>query len=63
MPDPVPDRDLPRRHLDDDPDAFTEVVRVHRHRLWAVAVSMLLGREDAADAVQEAMLSAYPSAQ
>ncbi|SBW29173.1 ECF subfamily RNA polymerase sigma-24 factor [Candidatus Protofrankia californiensis] len=56
------DRELLRRHVDGDPDAFTELVRAHSNRAWAVALGMLRDREDAADAVQEAMLSAYRGA-
>jgi RNA polymerase sigma-70 factor (ECF subfamily) len=52
------DRDLLRRHLAGDPDAFAALVRIHGDRMWAVAVSMLRDREDAAGAVQEAVLSA-----
>ncbi len=56
------DRELLRRHVDGDPDAFAELVRAHGNRAWAVALGMLRNREDAADAVQEAMLSAYRGA-
>ncbi|ONH37866.1 RNA polymerase sigma factor SigM [Protofrankia sp. BMG5.30] len=56
------DRALLRRHVDGDPDAFTELVRAHSGRAWAVALGMLRDRDDAADAVQEAMLSAYRGA-
>ncbi|WP_322768303.1 RNA polymerase sigma factor SigM [Frankia sp. Cr1] len=56
------DRDLLRRHLDGDPDAFAALVRAHGNRMWTVAVGMLRDREDAADTVQEAMLCAYRGA-
>src|SRR5262249_39390534 len=39
-----------------------ELVRRHRDRLWAVALRTLGDREEAADAVQEALLSAFRSA-
>jgi RNA polymerase sigma-70 factor (ECF subfamily) len=52
------DAELLRRHLAGDPDAFGLVVRRHSDRAWAVAIGMLRDREDAADAVQEAMLAA-----
>jgi RNA polymerase sigma-70 factor (ECF subfamily) len=52
------DQDLLRRHLAGDPDAFAALVRAHGDRMWAVAVSMLRDRDDAAGAVQEAVLSA-----
>lgn len=53
------DRDLLTAHADGDPDAFGELVRRHRDRLWAVAVRTLGDREEAADALQEALVSAY----
>lgn len=45
-----------------DPDAFGELVRRHGDRLWAVALRTLGDREEAADAVQDAWLSAYRKA-
>ena len=45
-----------------DPDAFAEIVRRHRDRLWAVALRTLGDREDAADALQDALLSAHRAA-
>lgn len=56
------DRELLRRHVAGDPDAFGELVRRHRDRLWAVAIRTLGDREEAADAVQDALISAYRSA-
>lgn len=56
------DRALLRAHLDGDPDAFGELVRRHRDRLWAVAVRTLGDPEDASDAVQNALVSAYRNA-
>lgn len=56
------DQDLLARHIDGDPDAFGEIVRRHRDRLWAVALRTLGDREEAADAVQDALVSAYRSA-
>ena len=58
----VDDAGLLRAHVRGDRDAFGELVRRHRDRLWAVALRTLADREDAADAVQEALLSAYRSA-
>ncbi|WP_239394746.1 RNA polymerase sigma factor SigM [Frankia sp. CiP3] len=52
------DQELLRRHAAGDPEAFAALVQAHGNRLWTVAVCMLRDREDAADAVQEAMLSA-----
>ncbi|WP_031484657.1 RNA polymerase sigma factor SigM [Streptomyces bicolor] len=56
------DQDLLARHVDGDPDAFGEIVRRHRDRLWAVALRTLGDREEAADAVQDALVSAYRAA-
>lgn len=53
------DADLLAAHVAGDPDAFAELVRRHRDRLWAVALRTVADREEAADAVQEALLSAY----
>jgi RNA polymerase sigma-70 factor, ECF subfamily len=53
------DRALLAAHVAGDGDAFAELVRRHRDRLWAVALRTTGDREDAADALQEALLSAY----
>lgn len=60
--DGVSDQDLLARHVKGDPDAFGELVRRHRDRLWAVALRTLGDREEAADAVQDALVSAYRAA-
>jgi RNA polymerase sigma-70 factor (ECF subfamily) len=57
-----PDDALLRAHVAGDPDAFAELVRRHRDRLWAVALRTLGDREEAADAVQDALLSAHRAA-
>ncbi|MCH0564404.1 MULTISPECIES: RNA polymerase sigma factor SigM [unclassified Streptomyces] len=56
------DSDLLARHVAGDKDAFGEIVRRHRDRLWAVALRTLGDREEAADAVQDALVSAYRAA-
>ncbi|WP_328748724.1 RNA polymerase sigma factor SigM [Streptomyces sp. NBC_00285] len=56
------DQDLLARHVAGDHDAFGEIVRRHRDRLWAVALRTLGDREEAADAVQDALVSAYRAA-
>ncbi|MFE3882638.1 RNA polymerase sigma factor SigM [Streptomyces lydicus] len=56
------DADLLALHVKGDPDAFGEIVRRHRDRLWAVALRTLGDREEAADAVQDALVSAYRAA-
>jgi RNA polymerase sigma-70 factor (ECF subfamily) len=56
------DRALVAAHVAGDPQAFTTLVHRHRDRLWAVALRTLGDREEAADALQDALLSAYRSA-
>jgi len=56
------DEKLLRAHVDGDPDAFAELFRRHRDRLWAVAVRTVSDREEAADALQDALLSAHRAA-
>jgi RNA polymerase sigma-70 factor (ECF subfamily) len=53
------DAELLKRHVDGDPEAFGELFRRHQERLWAVAIRTLADPEDAADALQEAMISAF----
>ena len=53
------DATLLRAHVAGDADAFAELVRRHRDRLWAVALRTTGDPEEAADAVQEALLSAF----
>ncbi|MFF1280198.1 RNA polymerase sigma factor SigM [Streptomyces sp. NPDC058299] len=60
--DGASDKDLLARHVEGDPEAFGEIVRRHRDRLWAVALRTLGDREEAADAVQDALVSAYRAA-
>jgi len=56
---PDPDVELLRRHVDGDPAAFADLFRAHAGYLWSVAYRLLHDAEDAADVVQEAMLSAH----
>ncbi|WP_328463970.1 RNA polymerase sigma factor SigM [Actinoplanes sp. NBC_00393] len=56
------DAELIRAHVDGDPEAFAELVRRHRDRLWAVALRTVGDREEAADAVQDALLNAHRNA-
>ena len=56
------DKALLSAHLAGDADAFGELVRRHRDRLWAVALRTLGNPDDAADAVQNALVSAYRGA-
>ena len=39
------DKELLARHVAGDPDAFAELVRRHRDRLWRVAMRTLSDRE------------------
>ncbi|MFE2496727.1 RNA polymerase sigma factor SigM [Streptomyces scopuliridis] len=56
------DQDLLSAHVAGHPHAFGELVRRHRDRLWAVALRTLGDREEAADAVQDALVSAFRAA-
>jgi RNA polymerase sigma-70 factor (ECF subfamily) len=56
------DRALLAAHLDGDPRAFDDLVRRHRQRMWAVALRTLGEPEEAADAVQDACVSAFRAA-
>ncbi|GAB4056397.1 RNA polymerase sigma factor SigM [Catellatospora paridis] len=60
--DPRTDEELLAAHAAGEPDAFGVLFRRHRDRLWAVALRTTNDREDAADALQEAMLSAHRAA-
>ncbi len=53
------DAELLRAHVEGDPTAFGELFLRHRDRLWAVALRTMRNREDAADALQDAMVSAF----
>jgi RNA polymerase sigma-70 factor (ECF subfamily) len=53
------DADLLRMHIEGDPDAFGQLFERHRDRLWAVAIRTLGDPEEAADALQDAMISAF----
>src|SRR5580692_9600119 len=53
------DHELLRRHVAGDAEAFGELFRRHRDRLWAVALRTVCDPEEAADALQDAMISAF----
>jgi RNA polymerase sigma-70 factor, ECF subfamily len=53
------DADLLARHVAGDPEAFGDLFLRHKDRLWAVAIRTLSDPEDAADALQDAMISAF----
>ena len=56
------DRRLLADHIAGDPDAFSTLVRRHRDRLWAVAIRTLGDPEEAADALQDGLISAFRGA-
>lgn len=60
--DDTRDRALLAAHVAGDDAAFGTLVALHRDRLFAVAVRTLGDREEAADAVQDALVSAYRGA-
>src|SRR6476660_8710006 len=53
------DRELVRLHVEGHPDAFGELFRRHRDRMWAVALRTTGNRELASDCVQDAFISAF----
>jgi RNA polymerase sigma-70 factor (ECF subfamily) len=57
------DAELLAAHCAGDPDAFAEIVRRHRDRLWAVALRTTGNPEEASDALQDALISAYRRAE
>ena len=57
------DRALLAAHLKGDPQAFGTLFSRHRDRLWAVALRTTGDREEAADALQDAMISAFRRAE
>ncbi len=61
-PQQAEDRALLAAHVAGDGDAFGRLVARHQDRLWAVALRTLGDREEAADALQDALLSAYRAA-
>jgi len=55
----LPDAVLLRRHVEGDPEAFGLLFKRHSGRLWAVALRITCDPDDAADALQDAMISAF----
>lgn len=56
------DWELLRAHAEGDEDAFAVLFHRYRDKLWAVALRTLGDREEAADALQDALLSAHRAA-
>lgn len=70
MPDPsaldvdaASDAELLAAHVAGDPHAFSTLVHRHRDRLWAVALRTTGEPEEAADALQDALISAFRRAE
>ena len=57
--DGPPDTELLRLHLTGDQNAFGTLFLRHKDRLWAVALRIVCDPDDAADALQDAMISAF----
>ncbi|MFX4273247.1 RNA polymerase sigma factor SigM [Propionibacteriaceae bacterium Y1685] len=57
--DELADEELLSAHVDGDERAFAELVHRHRDRLWAVALRTMRNPEEAADALQDAYISAF----
>jgi len=57
------DRALLAAHVAGDPAAFGTLFARHRDRLWAVALRTTGDREEAADALQDAMVAAFRRAE
>jgi RNA polymerase sigma-70 factor, ECF subfamily len=56
---PPSDAELLAAHRAGDADAFGQLAERHSRELWAIALRTLGDPDDAADAVQEALVSAY----
>ena len=59
MEDERSDAALLAAHVAHDPHAFAVLVQRHRDRLWAVALRTTGDPEEAADALQDALISAF----
>jgi RNA polymerase sigma-70 factor (ECF subfamily) len=57
------DAELLAAHVAGDPDAFALLFRRHRDRLWAVAIRTMGNPHDAADGLQDGLVSAYRRAE
>lgn len=59
---PLTDVELLDAHVAGDPGAFSALVRRHYDYLWRLAIRTSFNREDAAEALQDALVSAYRKA-
>lgn len=62
VPDDMSDVDLLRAHVGGQRHAFAEILRRHNDHLWQTALRTSYTREDAADSLQDALLSAHRTA-
>jgi RNA polymerase sigma-70 factor (ECF subfamily) len=60
--DPRRDAELLVAHVAGDPRAFGVLITRHRDRMWAVALRTMRDPEEAADALQDACISAFRAA-
>lgn len=56
------DAELITAHIAGDRQAFSELFSRHRDRLWSVALRTMRDQDEAADALQDAMISAFRNA-
>ncbi len=57
--EPVPVRDLVERARAGDRDAFGELVRIHQHEVYTLAVRLVRDRDQASDISQDAFVRAW----
>ena len=57
--DELSDADLLAAHVAGDDRAFNALMERHADRLWSLALRVMSNPEDAADALQDAMISAF----
>jgi RNA polymerase sigma-70 factor, ECF subfamily len=53
------DEDLLAQHCAGEQEAFAELFRRHRDRLWAISLRTMGNAEDAADGLQDGVIAAY----
>ena len=59
----IPDEIYVQKAIEDDAEAFNELVQRHHARIYGLAYRMLGNPDDASDATQETFLEAYKSIQ
>jgi RNA polymerase sigma-70 factor, ECF subfamily len=57
--DELSDAELLRRHAEGDAESFSVLFERHKDRLWAIALRTTGDPDEAADALQDAMISAF----